>query len=121
MEGCFVKEKNGLARVETERYLRAYRRLNGILRSSRAYSRLSMDNDCADEAAIHAEMYAIRAVILSVEDARERMLLYYYYIKGCTVEKCAEILGISLRTAYRLKNSALDSAAKKIKKADADE
>lgn len=118
MEGCFVKEKNGLARVEAERYLRAYRRLNGISRSSRAYSRISLDHDCTDEAAIHAIMYSIRALILSIEDARERMFLYYYYVKGCTVEKCAEVLDISLRTAYRLKNSALESAAKKMKKAD---
>ena len=109
MEGCFIDEKIRLTRLEVDRMLRSYKRLNALARSSRASgSRL---NACADvdEAAIHAEMFKMRAQVLSVVDSAQRMLLYHHYIKGHTLIQCAKLLGISRRSVYRLKNRALDA------------
>ena len=107
MEGCFIDEKVVLTRVEADRILRSYRKLNAIARSSRAViGKMGAD---VDEAAIHAEMYKMRSQVLSVTDAAQRMLLYHHYIKGHTLIECAKILGISRRSVYRLKNRALES------------
>lgn len=115
MEGCFIDERNGRARMDADRYLRAYRKLNSVLGSSCACGRELSEEFNGDEAAIHAQMYEIRSVILTVDDAYERMFLYYYYVKGKTLEKCAALLGVSMRTVCRLKNRALASAAERIK------
>lgn len=107
MEGSFTTEVSKLARVEADRYLRSYRRMNSLLRSSRTFYRLEADASCLDEAAIQAQMYSLRALVLSLDDVQCRALLYNYYIKGYTLEKCAEIIGVSERGVYRLKNRAL--------------
>lgn len=109
MEGCFTNKKSEITRTDADRYLRGYRKMNGILRSSQTY-RKSSGLDCAlDEATLQAQMYGIRSLILSVSDISERYLLYGYYIKGQTVGGCARSLGISLRSAHRLKARALES------------
>lgn len=89
--------------------------MNDILLSSRAYGRSFGDEEKLDEAAMRAQMYAIRSAILEVEDSRERLFLYHYYIKGHTLETCAKILGISRRSIFRLKAKAIDKIAQKIK------
>lgn len=116
MEGCFTTEVSGLARVEADRYLRSYRRMNSLLRSSRTFYRLDADVSDMDEAAIQAQMYSIRALVLSLDDVQCRALLYNYYIKGHTLEECAEIIGISNRGVYRLKTRALVDFYKLMKK-----
>ena len=45
-----------------------------------------------------------------MKNGREKMLLYYRYVKGESVERAAGLLGLSRRTAYRLWNKALFSA-----------
>ena len=114
MEGCFTTEVAGLARVEADRYLSSYRRMNYLLRSSRTFYRLDVDASDMDEAAIQAQMYSLRALVLSLDDVQCRALLYN--IKGHTLEKCAEIIGISNRGVYRLKNRALVDFYKLMKK-----
>lgn len=109
MEGCLIDEKVVLTRVEADRILRSYRKLNSIARSSRAMIEKTGANSSVDEAAIHAEMYRVRAQVLSVRDSAQRILLYHHYIKGHTLEECAKMLGISRRSVYRLKNRALES------------
>ena len=112
-DGTIVEEK--LLRVECDRILRSYRQMNDVLSSSRSYGRAFGDEDKLDETSMRAQMYAIRSVILEVEDSRERLFLYHYYIKGHTLETCAKILGISRRSVYRLKGKAIDKIAQKIK------
>lgn len=114
MEDLNIQEQTRLARVECDRILRSYRAMNDVLLSSRAYGRVFGDEEKFDEAAMRAQMYAIRSAILEVEDSRERLFLYHYYIKGHTLEICAKILGISRRSVYRLKGRAIDKIAKKI-------
>ena len=113
MEGSFTEKEIDVSRVEADRALRAYRKMNSVLRSARSYGRHFGDD--MDEATVYAQMYSLRSLILSVEDARERMFLYHYYIKGATLKMCAKLLGVSLRTVSRVKNSALDSVAFKMK------
>lgn len=115
MEGSFIDEFVDISRVEADRALRAYRRMSSVLRSSRDYGRHFGDGDDMDESILQAQMYSVRSLVLSVEDARERMLLYHYYIKGSTLPTCAKLLGVSLRTVSRIKLDALDTVAKKMK------
>ena len=115
MESGFNQEATKLARVECDRILRAYRMMNDILLSARSYGRTFGEEDKLDEAAMRAQMFAIRSAILEVEDSRERLFLYHYYIKGHTLENCAKMLGISRRSVYRLKSKAVDNVAQKIK------
>lgn len=56
----------------------------------------------------------IRCRILETPDPKERAFLFQYYVRGQTVERCAEILDLSPRTAFRLKNRALMGAAKRL-------
>ncbi len=109
-----VNQDEKLLRVECDRILRSYRTMNGVLLSSRSYGRTFGDEDKLDEAAMRAQMFAIRSVVLEVEDSRERLFLYHYYIKGYTLEACAKILGISRRSVFRLKSKAIDKIAQKI-------
>ena len=111
-DSVIVEEK--LLRFECDRILRSYRQMNSVLLSSRSYGRVFGDEDKIDEAAMRAQMYSIRSAILDVEDSRERLFLYHYYIKGHTVETCAKILGISRRSVFRLKVKAIDKIAKKL-------
>lgn len=111
MEGCFLDDAKLFSRVDADRHLREYGRMDSILRSSQSYGRRIGDLECLDDTAILAQMYSLRSCILEVDDPRERMLLYHHYIKGRTVDTCANLIGVSPRTAYRLKNSALDSVA----------
>ena len=115
MEGSFIEEKQKLARIDCDRVLRSYRTMNDVLMSSRAWGRTFGEDDNLDEAAMRAQMYAIRSAILEVEDSRERLFLYHYYVKGRTLEACAKILGVSRRSIYRIKVKAIDSITPKIK------
>ena len=111
-----IEKQGGMDRADINRYLRDYRRTYSMLRSSSLTKRFS-DGDTlsadADEAIFRSKMFEIRSLILSVEQTPEKMLLYYYYVKGYTLDRCARVLGISRRSVYRLKLRALDLALEK--------
>lgn len=109
MEGSFIENDSHMTKIHADRYLQRYKKMSTILRSSQALKKSFGSDGMLDEATVQAEMFAIRALILSVEDTSEKYLLYHYYIKGCTVKKCARLLGVSLRTAHRIKTRALES------------
>ena len=54
-----------------------------------------------------ASMFEVRHFILSLPNSDEKLFLYYHYVKGNSVPQCAELLGISERGAFRMKNRAL--------------
>ena len=56
-------------------------------------------------------MHSIENFIKSLPHMPSKMLLYYHYIYGDTVERAAEDLDISRRHAFRLKKRALSLAA----------
>ncbi len=66
-----------------------------------------------DEAYIKARMFQVKRFVTSLPSDDRKLLLYYHYIHGETVEKCGELLGISRRSAFRLKSRALEFAALK--------
>ncbi|MBQ7347129.1 MAG: sigma-70 family RNA polymerase sigma factor [Clostridia bacterium] len=72
--------------------------------------------DCDDillgnEAFWRARMYEVSTLISSMKNGREKLLLYYHYIRGESVEHAANILGFSRRTGYRLLQKGLLSAS----------
>ena len=65
------------------------------------------NENLSEDINLRAEMFELRRSILSMPDSKERFFLYNRYIHGRTVENCAELLGISRRSAFRLREKAL--------------
>ncbi len=57
-----------------------------------------------------AKMFDVRHFILSLPNGNEKLLLYFHYIKGESVWRCGELLGVSERAAFRIKARALAMA-----------
>lgn len=60
-----------------------------------------------DETLWRARMFEIRTLLEKVRNGREKLILYYRYIRGESVEHTADILGVSRRTGYRLHQRGL--------------
>ncbi len=93
--------------------LRTYER-----RRAKAFSD---DCDCEDillgnEAFWRARMYEVSTLISSMRNGREKLILYYHYIRGESIEHAANMLGISRRTGYRLHQKGLLQASFLLKK-----
>lgn len=105
---------------EVENYLRNYGFYKKLLRMDKyeqeyfnsGYTPLSDIRECPSEVTLaHAKMFEVRHFIMSMENSTEKLLLYNHYVKGCSVDRCAELLGISRSSAFRLKKRALVLAA----------
>ena len=59
-----------------------------------------------------AKMREIELLIASLRNGREKMVLYYRFIRGQSVMYSADFLGISRRTGYRLYNKGLLTVGK---------
>lgn len=86
---------------EIKEYLSGYRAYAQVIETIKR-------NNGKDDFNIRADAFAIRRSISRMPDSREKLLLIQHYIKGETMESCAELMGISRRTVYRLKQSALE-------------
>ena len=102
-------------RSSIDDYLRGYSTNYKLLRLSR-YEQEFLGGSRFDDDGISAptegplakaRMYEVRHFILSLPNSDEKLLLYYHYVKGESVERCAELIGVSRRTAFRLKSRAL--------------
>ncbi len=71
---------------------------------------------CGSRAAAEAAMFAIRRFVLSLGASNEKVFLFYHYIHGETTERCAELMNISRRQAFRLKKRALELAGRRLGK-----
>ena len=60
------------------------------------------------------QMRDIRGFIESLPNESCKLLLYYHYVVGMTVERASEELDISRRNAFRLKKKALAFAAARL-------
>lgn len=58
-----------------------------------------------------ARMHEIGALIDSMRNCREKIILYYHYIRGESIEHAADLLGVSRRTGYRLHSKGLFMAS----------
>lgn len=66
-------------------------------------------------------MRTVRGFIEDLPDPSCKMLLFYHYIRGLTVERAAEELDISRRSAFRLKKKALLLAGRLLAKTKAEQ
>jgi DNA-directed RNA polymerase specialized sigma24 family protein len=67
-----------------------------------------------DEVFLQAKLFLVREFIASLPNCPEKLFLNCHYIRLYTVEKSAEMMGISVRNAYRLKKRAIAFAAEYI-------
>ena len=64
-----------------------------------------------NEAIWRARMHEIGALIDGMRNCREKIILYYHYIRGESIEHAANLLGVSRRTGYRLHDKGLFMAS----------
>lgn len=57
-----------------------------------------------------AKMFEIRHFLLDLPECKEKLILYYHFVRMESVEKCAELLGVSRSTGFRLKKRGLELA-----------
>ena len=67
-----------------------------------------------DEVFLQAKLFCVREFIATLPNCPEKLFLNCHYVRGHSVEKCAELMEVSPRTAYRLKKRALALAAKRL-------
>ncbi len=102
-----------------EGFLRGYAMNQKMLRMEQYEEQFFRNNKSKDdgmpteEPLAKARMFAVRHFILSLENSDEKLFLYFHYIKGHTVSRSAEMLGISERAGFRMKNRALFMAYEK--------
>ena len=101
---------------EVENYLKGYSlnmKLLKLDKYERAYFGYKDGDDGAfnDAPLARARMFEVRHFIMGMKNSDEKLLLYYHYIRGESVERCAELLGISRSSGFRLKKRALCMAA----------
>lgn len=65
-----------------------------------------------------ARMFAVRHLINSLPNSDEKLFLYYHYIKGQAVERCADLFCTSRSSAFRMKRRALIMVAEAMRGAD---
>ena len=104
---------------QIEDYLKGYQFYQKLLRLDRyekAYFGASeWESEAPGELPLaRAKMFEIRHAIMGIPNCEEKLLLYYHFIKGEPVERCAELLGISRSSAFRMKKRALVLAAEHI-------
>lgn len=58
-----------------------------------------------------ARMHEIGSLIDSMRNSREKVILYYHYIRGESIEHASDLLGVSRRTGYRLHDKGLFMAS----------
>ena len=99
---------------KVENYLKGYMLNQKLLRLDR-YERTyfgyrDSEETIPDTPIARAKMFEIRHFIMSLENSDEKLFLYYRYVKGEPMERCAELLGMSPRSVYRLQARALATA-----------
>ena len=111
------KKLTSVQKKEIEAFLRGYCMNQKMLRMEKYEKEFFGDNELresdgmpCESSLARARMFEVRHFILSLENSDEKLFLYYHYVKGDSVERCSELLGISVRTAYRLKARSLELA-----------
>ena len=64
-----------------------------------------------NEAYWRARMFAVGSLIEKMKNGREKLMIYYHYVRGESIEHAANLLDVSRRTGYRLHQRGLLSAS----------
>ena len=97
--------------AEVRQFLESYLYNNKLLRGNRYARTYFGASNLGDDPFIKAAMHPVRVFIMELPDCREKMFLYFRYLHGHSVEKCAELMEVSRRTAFRVAAAALTFAA----------
>ena len=97
-----------------DQYLKSYRLNSHILRLAERERKISLPDPPWEDSMARVELFRIRHFVMCLDNSDEKLLLYYHYLRGESVESCAELLGISRSSAFRLKRRALSLAASKL-------
>ncbi len=95
-----------------EDYLKGYRINGKLLRLDKYEREYFKDKGAVEYESVgevplaRARMYEVRHFINSLPNCDEKLFLYYHYIKGQSVERCGELLGVSRSSAFRMKKRA---------------
>ena len=98
-----------------ENYLNSYkfcrRMLNLKNYEQKYFDTLEWERESPAEFTLaRAKMFEVRHFILDLPNEDEKLLLYYHYVRGETIERCGELLGVSRSSAFRMKKRALGIA-----------
>ncbi len=112
-----LQEEKNQNRVEAARdYLCGYRLCMDMLhlkryerKRAKPFEELCRCEDLlmGNELLWQARMLEIEGLIASLRNGREKLMLYYRYLRGESVEHAADLLGVSRRTGYRILNRGL--------------
>lgn len=92
---------------ELTRYLESYKKYRRFMNAAR-----STDAEPPFEySEVSGMLDSVRTFVLALPDSTEKLFLYYHYIQGESMERCSEILGVALRSMYRIRLRALNLAA----------
>ena len=102
---------------QMDEYLKGYGFNRKLLQLSRYEKQFFSDGDeeridVGEEPLARARMFAVRHFIMGLPNGDEKMMLYYHYVRGESVARCAEMLGISRASGFRLRKRALLMAAR---------
>lgn len=64
-----------------------------------------------DETYWQMRLYEVGALLGRMKNGREKLLLYYHYVRGESIERAANLIGTSRRTGYRLHARGLRTVA----------
>lgn len=60
-----------------------------------------------DEADWKARIQEVGKLLTGMKNGREKLLLYHHYVRGTSIERIADLIGVSRRTGYRIHRRAL--------------
>jgi hypothetical protein len=105
---------------QTDTYLKGYMLNRRMLQLNIYENKKSLHSEWEEESPselsmARARMFEIRHKIMSLDNCDEKLMLYYHYIKGETVERCSELLGVSRSSGFRMNRRGLLMLAEKIK------
>ena len=117
------EERNRQLEATAKEFLRSYR-MHADLLNLYQYERKQRNADdgsgscgtLGDEAFWRAEMARVESLIASMSNGKEKLMLYYRYIKGESIERIADLLDVSRRTGYRMHLRGLRAIGAKLER-----
>jgi hypothetical protein len=105
---------------QTDTYLKAYMLNRRMLQLNIYEYKQSLNSEWEEESPgelsmARARMFEIRHNIMSLDNCDEKLMLYYHYIKGETIERCSELIGVSRSSGFRMNRRGLLMLADKMK------